>query len=227
MGSALAWRARVAAGFSRRGARTGASGSVRDRDGSVVAVERLKRRSDFRAAATSLRASGSAFVVQARRRADSGVVRIGFTVSRQVGDAVERNRVRRRLREIVRMAAAAGAGGLCPGHDYVLIGRRAALAAPFGEMMRELDAALSRIHASERGGTGGVRRDPLHEAGSPSRSQKPRRNQKPPQESPPESPLESPQESPPESPPESPQELPQESPPESPQEPPEYPPQER
>ena len=184
MGFALAWRARVAAGLSRRGARTGASGSVRDRDaGSVVAVERLKRRSDFRAAATGLRASGSAFVVQARRRADGGAVRIGFTVSRQVGDAVERNRVRRRLREIVRMSAATGAGGLRPGHDYVLIGRRAALAAPFGEMMRELDAALSRIHAPEHGGTGAARRDPLHEAGSPSRSQKPRRNRKQPRES--------------------------------------------
>ncbi len=133
-------------------------------------VERLKRRGDFRAAAAGLRASGRAFVVQARRRADGGAVRIGFTVSKRVGDAVERNRVRRRLREIVRMSAAAGAGGLCPGHDYVLIGRRAALAAPFGEMMQELDAALSRIQALERGGTGGARRDPLHEAGSPSRS---------------------------------------------------------
>ncbi|HKM87694.1 MAG TPA: ribonuclease P protein component [Xanthobacteraceae bacterium] len=114
-------------------------------------VERLKRRSDFQAAAAGLRASGSAFVVQARRRAVGGAVRIGFTVSKRVGNAVERNRVRRRLREIVRMSTSGGAGGLCPGHDYVLIGRRAALAAPFGEMMREFGVALGRIHAPGAG----------------------------------------------------------------------------
>ena len=134
---ARAWRPRAAARFSRRGARTGASGSVRDRARSVV-VERLRRRSDFRAAARGERASGRAFVLQARSRGDEGAVRVGFTVSRQVGNSVERNRVRRRLREVVRVSAAAAAGQLCPGHDYVLIGRRAALAAPFGEMMRGL-----------------------------------------------------------------------------------------
>ena len=54
----------------------------------------------------------SAFVLQARQRGDEGAVRVGFTVSRQVGNAVERNRVRRRLREIVRLSAAAkGATG--------------------------------------------------------------------------------------------------------------------
>ena len=74
-------------------------------------------------------------------------MRIGFTVSRQVGNAVERNRVRRRLREMVRLSQG---GGMHDGHDYVLIGRRAALAAPFGQMRQELDAALSRIHDPER-----------------------------------------------------------------------------
>ena len=106
-------------------------------------MERLRRRADFRAAAAGLRASVGGFVVQARRRAEDGPVRIGFTVSRQVGNAVERNRVKRRLREIVRLSQG---GGMHDGHDYVLIGRRAALAAPFGQMRQELDAALSRIH---------------------------------------------------------------------------------
>ena len=150
-------------------------------------MERLTRRTDFRAAADGMRASGSAFVVQARARADGGPVRIGFTVSRQVGNAVERNRVRRRLREIVRLSAggagAAGAegadvgAGMHGGHDYVLIGRRAALAAPFGDMKRELDAALRRIHDPERParkprqgatrGTGDGGQGSLHQAGSP------------------------------------------------------------
>jgi ribonuclease P protein component len=148
---------------------------VRDRTRSVV-VERLKRRSDFRAAAHGERASGRAFVLQARSRGDEGAVRVGFTVSRQVGNSVERNRVRRRLREMVRVSATAQ---LCPGHDYVLIGRRAALAAPFGEMMQELDAALARIHApAKHGGTGDARADPLHEAGSPRRPQKQRESRR-------------------------------------------------
>jgi ribonuclease P protein component len=110
-------------------------------------MERLKRRTDFRAAAAGLRASVGTFVVQARRRAEDGPVRIGFTVSRQVGNAVERNRVRRRLREMVRLSQG---GGMHDGHDYVLIGRRAALAVPFGQMRRELDTALGRIHDPER-----------------------------------------------------------------------------
>jgi ribonuclease P protein component len=122
---------------------------------------RLKRRADFRAAAAGTRVSGSAFVLQARRRADEGAVRVGFTVSRQVGKAVERNRVRRRLREIVRLA---DTGNLHAGHDYVLIGRRAALNALFGEMVRELDAALNRIHAIEQERTGGAPKRHLHDA---------------------------------------------------------------
>jgi ribonuclease P protein component len=159
-------------------------------------MERLTRRTDFRAAATALRAAVPAFVLQARRRAESGPVRIGFTVSRQVGNAVERNRVRRRLREVVRLAAQSGLaqGGLAnagmhDGHDYVLIGRRAALALPFGEMRQEFDAALGRIHAPAasapaapgqprrevRPATGGARERSLHQAGSP-RPTKPRRN---------------------------------------------------
>src|SRR5277367_5855426 len=111
-------------------------------------MERLTRRTDFRAAAAGVRASFSAFVLQARRRGEDGPARIGFTVSKQVGNAVERNRVRRRLREIVKLTAE---GEMHGGHDYVLIGRRAALALPFGEMRRELDAALGRIHSAGRG----------------------------------------------------------------------------
>jgi len=169
----------------------GASGSVPDRDARAdVAVERLLRRADFRAAAGGLRAAAGPFVLQARRRADSAAIRVGFTVSKQVGNAVERNRVRRRLREIVRLTAAgvvaradrgrsgSGGGALRPGHDYVLIGRRAALAAPFSAMLSDLDAALSRIHAADGGGTGAGRRGPLHEAGSPPAAPAPRRSRK-------------------------------------------------
>lgn len=140
-------------------------------------MERLKRRTDFRAAATGARAPASAFTVQARHRAETGPARVGFTVSKQVGNAVERNRVRRRLREIVRLAEAAA---LREGHDYVLVGRRAALAAPFDDMMRELGAALRRVHDGKQSGRGGIGAPttgasngrPLHEAGPSSRPRK-------------------------------------------------------
>jgi ribonuclease P protein component len=140
----------------------------------VASMERLKRRTDFLAAAKGARAPAGAFVLQARRRAEDSrgndPVRVGFTVSRQVGNAVERNRVRRRLREMVRLAPAPG---FRPGHDYVLIGRRAALDANFADMTRQFDAALRRIHADAKSGqenrpaTGGAEAAPLHRAGSP------------------------------------------------------------
>jgi len=122
-------------------------------------MERLKRRRDFLAAAAGAKASTAGFVLQERPRGDGGPARVGFTVSKKVGGAVERNRVRRRLREIVRLG---GKTALCTGHDYVLVGRRSALAAPFAEMMRDLDTALHRVHA-----TGAARAQPLHEAQSP------------------------------------------------------------
>jgi len=179
MAFAPVWRRRAAARWWRRGVRMGASGSAHDlRRGyscsflAAAAVERLRHRREFRAAASGVRASASAFVVQARRRGDEGPPRIGFTVSKQVGNAVERNRVRRRLREIVRWSSTAAAGAerapvLRCGHDYVLVGKRAALAAPFADLLQEFDAVLRSIHRPRGAGTGGSRRRPLHEAGSP------------------------------------------------------------
>jgi ribonuclease P protein component len=121
-------------------------------------MERLKRRTDFRAVAQSgARAPEKAFVLQGLRREENGPVRIGFTVSKQVGNAVVRNRVRRRLREMVRLKPETA---FAPGHDYVLIGRRTALACPFDDMAAELDVALRRI------ATGAAKKPDLHRAGS-------------------------------------------------------------
>jgi ribonuclease P protein component len=132
-------------------------------------MERLKRRTEFRAAATGAKASARGFVLQARRRDDNNDAvsppRVGFIVSRQVGNAVERNRVRRRLREIVRLAPAAELAG---GHDYVLIGRRATLAVPFSDLRRDFEEALRRVHLTGRGdGKSGARQPaPLHKVRS-------------------------------------------------------------
>jgi len=138
-------------------------------------MERLKRRSDFRAAAQAAargaRALARAFVLQALHRAEAGPSRVGFTISKRLGNAVERNRIRRRLRELVRVAPPAL---LYPGHDYVLVGRRAALNVRFADMMRELATALNRVHGSAgtlRSGTGTSANQPPHRTGSPGRKQ--------------------------------------------------------
>ena len=107
-------------------------------------MERLRQRADFVAAATGVKVPTAAFVLQARKRDDGGPVRVGFTVSKKVGTAVERNRVRRRLKEIVRLSAATG---LACGHDYVLVGRRAALRATFEQISEDFTRALQRLRA--------------------------------------------------------------------------------
>jgi ribonuclease P protein component len=110
-------------------------------------MERLRQRADYLAAAKGVRAPAAAFVLQARRRDDARAARVGFTVSKKVGNAVERNRVRRRLKEIVRLSAGER---MLAGYDYVLIGRREALSLPFARLAADLTSALRRIHAPPR-----------------------------------------------------------------------------
>lgn len=110
-------------------------------------MERLRQRADFLAAAGGIKVPAATFILQARDRRDPGPVRVGFTVSKKVGNAVERNRVRRRLREIVRLNSG---DALRPGHDYVLVGRRAALSADFSALIEDYRRAIARIHATRR-----------------------------------------------------------------------------
>jgi ribonuclease P protein component len=105
-------------------------------------MERLRQRADFLAAAQGAKVATAAFVLQALDRGDGGAIRVGYTVSRKVGNSVERNRVRRRLREIVRLSAA---DRLRSGHDYVLIGRRPALSLPFEQIREDFTKALRRL----------------------------------------------------------------------------------
>ena len=113
-------------------------------------MQRLRQRADFLAAATGGRAPVSGFVLQALDRREDGPVRVGFTVSKKVGNSPERNRVRRRLREMVRLAPQAG---LRPGYDYVLIGRRAALGLPFERLVEDFMRAVNRVHTGKSTGT--------------------------------------------------------------------------
>lgn len=115
-------------------------------------LQRLRKRGDFLAAARARRVSTPGFTLQARRRApdepEPGAIRVGFTCSRKVGNAVARNRAKRRLREVARLALP---GHGQPGWDYVLIGRPEATASrPFSALVGDLEGALARVHLNAR-----------------------------------------------------------------------------
>ena len=105
-------------------------------------MDRLRQRADFLAVANGARASAAAFVVQSRRRDDDGPIRVGFTVTKKNGTATERNRIRRRLRELVKRLDVIT---MRPHSDYVLVGRRAALTCDFATMLDDLRSALHRL----------------------------------------------------------------------------------
>jgi ribonuclease P protein component len=105
-------------------------------------MDRLRQRADFLAVANGPRMNSAAFVVQSRVRGDDGPVRVGFTVTKKVGTATERNRVRRRLRELVKRLDVIS---MRPHSDYVLVGRRAALTRDFATMLDDLHSALHRL----------------------------------------------------------------------------------
>jgi ribonuclease P protein component len=105
-------------------------------------MDRLRQRADFLAVANGARANSAAFVVQGRLRDDDGPIRVGFTVTKKNGTATERNRIRRRLRELVKRLDVIP---MRAHHDYVLVGRRAALHRDFATMLDDLRQALLRL----------------------------------------------------------------------------------
>ena len=115
---------------------------------------RLTRRAEFQRVSRGRRASVETFTLQARRRegTESEAVadaRVGLTVTKGVGGAVERNRVRRRLKEALRAAAPLETEG---DHDYVLMARREALGRRFAALVDDVRTAFRA--ARRRGGDG-------------------------------------------------------------------------
>ncbi|MGR3760679.1 ribonuclease P protein component [Roseobacteraceae bacterium NS-SX3] len=107
-------------------------------------IEVMAKRRDFLACARARKQGTKGMMVQGRDRRDEDGIRVGFTCSKKVGNAVARNRAKRRLREAARMILPVHGR---PGWDYVLIGRAGETASrPFEELKRDLIYALKKIH---------------------------------------------------------------------------------
>lgn len=116
----------------------------------LLGLGMLTKRADFVALARARRAHAAGFVLQARVRPadhpDHPPCRIGYTCSKKVGNAVARNRAKRRLREVARQILPQHGQ---PGWDYVLIGRKDATATlPFAQLLEDLHVALARVHGA-------------------------------------------------------------------------------
>lgn len=115
----------------------------------------LKRRSEFLRTRKGARWATPAFVLEAKRRDDGSAAeqaRFGFTVSKEVGGAVQRNRTKRRLKAATRALVCDHAR---PDFDYVLIARRPALDCAFAALVADLHKALERVHAGRGEGRQG------------------------------------------------------------------------
>lgn len=120
-----------------------------DREPTVIKnVVRLKRRSEFLSvAATGRRWVAPAFVLQVGLRASTATppndaIGLGFTATKRIGNAVARNRAKRRLREASRQLLP---GAAAFGHDYVLIARAEVLTCVFQTLLDDLEKAFSRV----------------------------------------------------------------------------------
>lgn len=110
-----------------------------------LSPERLTQRKDFLRLAKAQRVHSASFVLQSRNRKDDAPMRIGFTCSKKVGNAVARNKAKRRLRELARLILPQEGQA---GHDYVLIGRANVTATTnFAAMQTELSTALQNLQA--------------------------------------------------------------------------------
>lgn len=113
----------------------------------------LTKRADFLAANSGIRNARSGFVLLTRPNDGQGI-RFGITVTKKIGNAVVRNRMKRRFRELLRSALPTQ--GL-PDHDHVLIGRAGGVERDFHQMAKELNHVLERAREGRGDPSGGRR----------------------------------------------------------------------
>jgi ribonuclease P protein component len=110
-------------------------------------VDHLKKRADFLRAARGIRRVEGAITLETcptpETEALPGRLRVGFTASKKIGNAVIRNRAKRRLRAAAReLLPLLGR----PGHDYVLVARGTCAARPFQALLSDITSALKAAH---------------------------------------------------------------------------------
>jgi ribonuclease P protein component len=122
-------------------------------------VPRLKKRAEFVAASKADKRAIGGLVLQARPRHDDAPPRAGFTVTKKVGNAVTRNRARRRLKEAARLILPLLGKA---GYDYVLVGRHSTLTRAWPDLLADVTAALARIHRQTSSPDGDEKKDIVH-----------------------------------------------------------------
>ena len=107
-------------------------------------IARIQKRADFLACAKAAYCARGAVLIQARRRDENLLVRVGFTATKRIGGAVERNRAKRRLREAARRILPELAH---PGFDYVFIARGGVTTREWPRLLDDVKSALLRLAA--------------------------------------------------------------------------------
>ena len=119
---------------------------------STPTIQRMKKRPQFLAAASSRSEASGAVVIQRRDRADGDpIINVGFTATKKVGGSVIRNRARRRLKEAARLILPRCA---LPGSDYVFVARQGTPDRPWARLLDDVERALTRLADPEGGRPG-------------------------------------------------------------------------
>ncbi|OLL39567.1 ribonuclease P protein component [Bartonella henselae] len=123
---------------------------------------RIRKRADFLAVRTGEKRRGPLFLLEVKSREQTAeresslVARVGFTVTRRNGNAVKRNRIKRRLREAVRVGLT---NDMEAGTDYVIVAHPDALHAPFTSLVNELSRRIkpkTKHQKRQQGNTNGI-----------------------------------------------------------------------